>query len=593
MITEALFLLLFFFLFLSMFSVFISHTFLRVAMEGGREEAKGVEGFIYRFESSLFRLFPRMMMDMSWKQYGLAVILMHGVSFLFLFMLFRSQSFMGLGPEVSPLLALNIAISFVTNTNWQPYNSELTLNPVIMTVGIIPVMFISSATGVSIAFAMIRALTKTSSLGRIGNFFLDLIRSSLYVLLPLSLIGACLLTVGGVPSSLPQYKAIPGSSYVALEGPIAAFTAIELLGGNGGGFYTANVAHPLQNPSPLSHVFELFLMFLLPSSFIFALGRALKQPRFASLLFIGLSSIVIFSTLSVAFFESASAPINTQSLSLTDALLEGKEVRFGSFWSSFWAIAATATSCGASSVSFGSLQPLSVSLPLGLMQTGEVIFGGVGLGCVGIIFYMVLAAFTSGLMVGRTPEIFHKKIAIQEIILIVGFLAAPLILILGAVIFYVWEGAIFSEITSSPLRSVTEVIYAMTSCVSNNGSAIASLKLSHPSLLLITSLCMWLGRISFIIIALVFAGLLSQKKIISENSTTVHIDTILFISWFVLIIIGVGLLSYLPFIVMGPLFEQFHTLEIHDVQHRAYFLILPLSMKGKNSKRPCEMFANE
>ncbi len=507
------------------------------------------------------KVFSRIsIVDMTWRQYALSILIFHIVLFVGLYSLLRLSSFfIAEQPVISPPEAFNIAISFITNTNWQGYVPEEKMTGALVRYGIIPQMFLTPAISISVAWCFMRGLIHKDDQGRVGNFYLDMFRSTCFLLLPLALFSGAILAIGGVPqSSSNNANCIAFQNPRDFQAPIAAYTAIETLGSNGGGYFNSNCSHPLQNPTPWTHVFEIGLMLLIPASLLMAFGQYAGLQTFSNRIFLMFVSVfVIMLSLSIFSERLGTLYSGGSEASYLFVNMEGKECRIGSFWSLFWMIATTATSTGATALSLSSCMPLTMVIPLGLMQIGEVIFGGAGVGFLSLMLFSLLSVFTSGLMVGRTPEIFYKKITSKDMLLVLFILTVPLSLTLIPLGYISWNTTYLFSLSSTPMRSLTEVLYALASCANNNGSGITTIQTENVYFTLLLGCIMWLGRLLPLLGYLALAGNFVRKNRVCETAGTLKLESVSCIIWTGMIIIVIGLLSYLPSLVLGPVFEQF------------------------------------
>ena len=509
--------------------------------------------------------------EMTAKQYMANVLIFSAGGILLLVVLLLGQGDMPLNPNgVSGLslpLAVNTAVSFVTNTDWQAYSGERQLSYFSQAFGLTVQNFLSAGTGLAVCFAVLRGLARQ---GRetIGNFFVDLVRSILYVLLPFSIVLALLLVSLGVVQSLaPNVLALlaepQGTMLQQLipMGPAASQTAIQLLGSNGGGFFGANAAHPLVNPGPAANLLEMIVLLLLPAAVCFAFGRILGQPKQGRLLVLTLLAVLVLSMAGLYAAEQLSGPQYgaglVQDIAGQDALgnMEGKEVRFGIAGAAFWTSVTTATSNGALNAALESFTPLGTLLALLNMQLGSVIFGGIGSGLYSMLAFVLLTVFITGLLVGRTPEFLGKKIGPQEMKLAVVICLAPTAAILGGCAFAaVWPGISGSLAAAGP-HGFTELLYAYTSAGANNGSAMAGLQADHAVFHFSLALVMLIGRFVPLAAVLLLAGRLAQKPQAAASAGSLRTDTVLFGGLLLAVILLVGVLSFLPALALGPAAE--------------------------------------
>ncbi len=507
--------------------------------------------------------------EQSWVRYLVAMLLVQVISLLLTYLILRTQNHlplnpMGFGP-VAPDLALNTAISFATNTNWQSYSGEQTMSYLSQMLGLTLHNFLSAATGIALAVALVRAIA-SRRLTTIGNFYVDATRAILYVLLPISVVGALFLVSQGVVQSLASYPVahtLEGARQVIAIGPVASQEVIKDLGTNGGGFFNANSAHPFENPNGLTNQFEIFLELLLPFGLVAMFGRWVGNPRQALAIGGAMAVILIGATGIVAGAEQAGNPALSgvgvdQARTPTQAggNLEGKSVRFGPIYSAEFVVATTGTSTGAVDASHDSLTPIGGMVPMVLMQLGEVTPGGVGSGLYGMLMFAIIAVFVAGLMVGRTPEYLGKKIESREVRLAVLALLVGPAVILGLTALSVLLPAGRAGPLNPGPHGFSEILYAFSSTVGNNGSAFAGLSGNTRYYNLTLALAMWLGRFFFLIPLLALAGSLAGKRVVPAGPGTLATDTPLFSGLLVGVILIVGALTFFPALTLGPLLEH-------------------------------------
>ena len=515
-----------------------------------------VERFLYR----LFTVDPTA--EMSWKTYSLSLVLFNVIGIVTLFFLQLIQGLLPFNPQrfgaVRWDTALNTAISFGTNTNWQAYSGEQTMSYLTQMLGLTVQNFASAAIGIVVVIAVIRGFIRKSS-SAIGNFWVDLNRCVLYVLLPLVVILSLILVSQGVVQTLSSSitaKTLEGSKQVIAVGPLASQVAIKQIGTNGGGFFNANSAHPFENPTPLTDFLEVLGLLLIAAALPFTLGAMLKNRKqglaiFAAMMILYLAGLGLF-----AWTEMQGNPLLEKAGIASGINMEGKEARFGVVNSVIFAHSTTVTSCGAVNSMHDSMLPLSGLVLLFNMAIGEVIFGGVGTGLIGMLSYAILTMFLAGLMIGRTPEFMGKKLELFEMVMAVVIILTPaiLLLILSSVAISTRPG--LSSLGNTGPHGLSEIIYAFASASGNNGSAFAGLNANTIFYNLTTSLAMLVGRFSTIIPALAIAGSLTGKKIVPASVATFPTTSILFIIMLVSVIIVVGALTFFPVLTLGPLLEQ-------------------------------------
>lgn len=516
--------------------------------------------------------------EMDWKRYVLALLLFSAVGIVLLYALQRLQGFLPLNPQglgaVAPDSALNTAVSFVSNTNWQGYSGETTLSYLTQMLGLTVQNFASAAAGMAVLVAFIRGLARSSA-NTVGNFWVDLTRGVLYILLPLSLVLALALITQGVVQTFSPYLtttllqpvADAQGNVVAQQtlamGPAASQVAIKQLGANGGGFFGANSAHPFENPTPLSNFLEMLAILLLPAALCYTFGKMVGDMRQGWALLAAMLAIFVVLALAAYAAEAAGNPRltalgvdQTASALAPGGNMEGKELRFGVANSALWATATTAASNGSVNAMHDSFTPLGGLAPLVLMQLGEVVFGGVGSGLYGMLAFVVVAVFVAGLMVGRTPEYLGKKIEAFEIKMAALLILIMPVLVLGLTALAVVTDAGKASILNPGPHGFSEVLYAFTSMGNNNGSAFAGLAANTPFYNLLGALAMLIARFWLITATLALAGSLARKKRVPATAGTLPTHTPLFIGWLVVIVLVVGALNFLPALALGPIVER-------------------------------------
>lgn len=510
-------------------------------------------------ERGLLRLAgPRAGEDMGWRTYALAVLAFNAAGFVLLYAILRLQGLLPWNPEgigpMSPDLAFNTAVSFVTNTNWQAYSGEVQLSYFAQMLGLTVQNFVSAATGMAVAAAVIRGFAARGG-GRIGNFWTDLVRSVLYVLLPLAFVAALVLVSQGVVQSLAPYVAattLESATQVIPQGPAASQIAIKQLGTNGGGFFGVNSAHPFENPTVLSNMLQTLYILLIPVAFCFAYGEMVGDRRQGVAIFAAMGVMFVAGLAVVLWAEAQGNPL----LGVSGGNMEGKEVRFGETLSALWATATTAASNGSVNAMHDSFMPLSGLVLIVNMAIGEVIFGGVGAGLYGMLLYVVLAVFLAGLMVGRTPEYLGKKIEGREVTLaVLAFLSMPLgILAFGALTTVIPAGA--AAVQDAGPHGLSEILYAYASATGNNGSAFAGFGAAAPFHTTLQGIAMLLGRYAIIVPMLGIAGALALKTRAPATSGTFPTHGPLFVVLLVVTVVALGALTFFPALALGPLAEQ-------------------------------------
>jgi len=501
---------------------------------------------------------------MGWRGYAGALLALSAGHFLLLYAMLRLQAFMPFNPRgmegLSPWLAFNTAISFVTNTNWQAYSGETTLAYGTQMLGLTVHNFLSAATGIAAAAAVARAFA-AGGVERLGNFWADLVRVTLYVLIPLAVLLGLVLVGLGVPQTLADYadaETLEGARQAIALGPVAFQDAIKLLGTNGGGFFNANSAHPLENPSALSCILQMWALAAIPFALPLMFGRLVGDARQGWALFAVMAVLVIAATATCYAAEAAGNPLLAQlGVDPTGGNMEGKEVRFGIALSALFAVLTTGTSCGAVIAMHDSFTPLGGLVPLFLIQLGEVAPGGVGSGLYGILVFALLAVFVAGLMVGRTPEYLGKKIQAREIKLaMLAVLILPACILGGTAFSLVLPAATASLANAGP-HGLSEMLYAFTSAAGNNGSAFAGLSADTPWLNTTLGVAMLLGRYAFLVPVLAIAGSLGSKPKAAESAGTFPTHGPLFAGLLLGVILILGGLQFLPALSLGPLAEHF------------------------------------
>lgn len=532
-------------------------------------EKTPLDWLIRPLESVTYRILgvdPRR--EQTWAEYTLALLVFSLFGTLFTYALLRLQHVLPLNPvglpAPSPDLAFNTALSFATNTNWQSYAGESTMSYLSQMVALTFQNFISAAAGIAVAAALVRGITRHSAT-TLGNFWVDLVRVTYHLLLPLCLVFALFLVSQGMIQnfdSSTRVTTLEGASQVIAQGPMASQVAIKMLGTNGGGFMNANAAHPFENPTPLTNFLQILSILAIASGFTFYLGRMAKNKAHGWTVWAAMMVLLIAGVLACAHFEAAGNPIHQGlGVSSADGNMEGKEVRFGIFNSALFATVTTAASCGAVNAMHDSFTPLGGFVPLLMMQLGEVVFGGVGAGLYGMLVFVILAVFIAGLMVGRTPEYLGKKIQAREVKLAMLALLVPTMGILG---FTAW--ACVSEwglagLNNKGPHGFSEILYAYTSAVANNGSAFAGLNANTPWYNFTLGVAMFLGRFFVIVPVMAIAGSMAGKKVSSPGPGTLSVQGATFTLLLIGTILLIGALGFLPALALGPLVEHFLMLE--------------------------------
>ena len=496
--------------------------------------------------------------EMNWKTYAFALLLFNLLGFFAVYALQRVQGFLPLNPQnlgpVAPDLAFNTAVSFASNTNWQSYGGETTLSYFTQMFGLTVQNFLSAATGMAVLISFIRGLVRHTT-QIIGNFWVDMTRSVLYILLPLSLVLALALVSQGVVQTFHPYQATE-SQTLAL-GPAASQVAIKQLGTNGGGFFGVNSAHPFENPTPFSNFLEMLSILLIPAALTYTFGKMTNDAR-QGWAILAVMTLVFVACLGLTYWSEQSGNPLLARLGIDQSAgnMEGKEVRFGVPNSALWAVATTAASNGSVNSMHASFTPLGGLFPMLLMQLGEVIFGGVGSGLYGMLVFVVIAVFVAGLMVGRTPEYLGKKIEVFEMKMAALVILIPVVVVLigtaAAVVSLSGEAAVLNP----GAHGFSEVLYAFSSAGNNNGSGFAGLATNNLFYNILLGTAMLIARYWLIIPVLAIAGSLAGKKKVPQGAGTLPTHTPLFIGWLTMIVIVVGALSFLPALALGPIVEQ-------------------------------------
>jgi K+-transporting ATPase ATPase A chain len=511
---------------------------------------------------ALARTHPRS--EQNWLSYTLAMLVFNGAGFLFLYALMRLQHALPLDPQgftaVEPGLAFNTAISFVTNTNWQSYAGETTMGHFVQMAGLTVQNFLSAATGIALAIAVTRAFARSGA-SEIGNFWVDVTRATLYVLLPLAIFVAILYAASGVPQTLAANVpaiTLEGAKQTIALGPVASQEAIKQLGTNGGGFFNANAAHPFENPNAWSNILSIWSMLLIPTAMTFTFGRMVGDRRQGFTLLAVMGVLLIIGTAVVYAAETAGNPLlTTAGVDPSSGNLEGKEIRFGQALTALYVAATTGLSCGAVNAMHDSLTPLGGIVPLFMIELGEILPGGVGSGLYGMIVMALLAVFVAGLMVGRTPEYLGKKIEAREMKLaMLALLVLPFCILGLTAIAAVLPTALVSLANSGP-HGLTEILYAYSSATGNNGSAFAGLNANTPWFNTTLGLAMMFGRFAYVIPVMAIAGSIAVKTKTVASVGSFPTDGALFCGLLTGVILILGGLLYFPALALGPIVEHF------------------------------------
>ncbi len=509
--------------------------------------------------------------EQNWKEYALSLFLFSLFGILAVYGLQTLQHLLPLNTRglrgVPPALAFNTAVSFVTNTNWQAYGGETTMSYLVQMAGLAWQNFVSAGAGIAVAFAMARGLTRKvrgAGAATIGNFWVDLARSVIYVLLPLSALGCLFLVSQGVIQNIHPYREITtleGARQTIAMGPVASQEIIKELGTNGGGFFNANSAHPFENPTPLTNFIEMVLILLIPAGLTSAYGRMTGKRREGWVIFWAMALLFMAGTAVCYLAESRPNPaLAGLSLDNSAGNMEGKEVRFGTSGSALFAAITTAASCGAVNSMHDSYTPLGGLVPLANIMLGEVVFGGVGAGLYGMLIYAILAVFIAGLMVGRTPEYLGKKIEAREMQYVTAYILIFPVIVLITAAWSAIEPYGAGSVTSGGPHGLSQVLYAAASAGGNNGSAFAGLNANTPWWNIVLGLAMLAGRFLMILPVLAIGGSMAAKKDIPPGPGTFPTDGFLFVVLLVGAVIVVGALTFFPALCLGPVVEYFISL---------------------------------
>jgi len=565
-----------------------------------------IRGWIGRIERLIYRAAGiNVSEDMPWTRYAVALLLFNALGALAVYLLQRVQIWLPLNPQhlanVSADSAFDTAVSFATNTNWQGYAGESTMSYLTQMLALSVQNFLSAASGIAVAFALIRGFARRSAQG-IGNFWVDLTRGTLYVLLPLSICLAAFFMSQGVIQNFDSYKTATTLESLTYDnpkldasgaplkdasgapltekatthtqtlsmGPVASQEAIKMLGTNGGGFFNANSAHPYENPTPLSNFAQMLAMFLIPTALCFVFGKVVGDTRQGWAILSAMTIIFVVMAAVAISAEQQGNPIfpqlgvdQTHTALQSGGNMEGKETRFGIVASALFTTITTAASCGAVNAAHDSLTPLGGLVPMWLMQLGEVVFGGVGAGLYGMLIFAIMAVFIAGLMIGRTPEYIGKKIQSFEMkMTAIVILVTPFLALVGTAVAVTLEQGKLG-ISNPGAHGFSEVLYALSSASNNNGSAFAGLSANTPFYNSLLALVMWLGRFAFIVPVLAIAGSLAKKPRIEVTAGTLPTHGALFVALLVGTVILVGALTYVPALALGPVIEQLQMIATH------------------------------
>jgi len=495
--------------------------------------------------------------ETNWKSYTFCLLMFNFVGFVFVLLLQLFQAQLPLNPENLPNVswhsAFNTSVSFMTNTNWQGYSGETTLSYFVQMIGLTVQNFVSAATGIAVLLALVRGLARKTT-DQLGNFWTDLTRSTIYILLPLSILFAVVLVGQGVVQNFKTYESfhtLQGVQQIIPMGPAASQIAIKQLGTNGGGFFNANSAHPFENPTPFSNFLEMLFILLIPAALTFTYGKMVGSARQGWAIFTAMMILFIIGLSISLYAEYSSNPIFGKL-----PLMEGKETRLGITNSVLWSTATSAASNGSVNAMHDSLSPLSGMVAMINIMLGEIIFGGVGAGLYGMVIFVIITVFIAGMMVGRTPEYLGKKIQKFEIQMAIIAVLAPNIVIL---LFAAWASVSspgLSGLNNAGPHGLSEILYAYASAAGNNGSAFAGLNANTVFYNLTIGIGMLIGRFGIIIPVMAIAGSMAQKKITPSSSGTFHTDNWLFIGLLIAVILIVGGLTHFPALSLGPIVEH-------------------------------------
>lgn len=520
-----------------------------------------------RTERLLWQLTGSGAAAMRWQHYLLALLLFNAVGFVVLLAILMLQGALPLNPQQMPGLswdlAFNTAVSFVTNTNWQAYGGESSLSYFSQMAGLTVQNFLSAATGIAVAFALMRGFANRS-LATLGNAWRDLTRITLYVLLPLSLVIALFYVSQGTIQSFAAYHTLTtleGAQQTLPLGPVASQEAIKMLGTNGGGFFNANSAHPFENPTALTNFVQMLSIFLIPAALCFTFGQHLNDRRQGHMLLWSMSILFVLAASAVIWAEVRGNP-HFLALGADSALnMEGKETRFGILNSGLFAVITTAASCGAVNAMHDSFTALGGMVPMWLMQLGEVVFGGVGAGLYGMLLFVLLAVFIAGLMIGRTPEYRGKKIDVWEMkMTALAILVTPALVLLGTALALMTDAG-RAAMANPGIHGFSEILYAVSSAANNNGSAFAGLSANTPFWNLLLGVCMLAGRFGIIIPVMAIAGSLAAKNVQPAGNGTLPTHGPLFIGLLTGTVLLVGALTFIPALALGPVAEHLQLIQ--------------------------------
>jgi potassium-transporting ATPase potassium-binding subunit len=536
--------------------------FLKRIAEGERHVLSPVLGWLERGFYRMAGVDPKK--EQSWLTYAVAMLVFKGAGFVLLYVVLRLQTLLPLNPAgqgaITPDLAFNTAASFLTNTNWQSYGGETTMSFFSQMFGLTVQNFLSAAAGIAVALAVIRGFARRTT-KTIGNFWADLTRITLYVLLPISVVGALVCVWQGIPQTFTgtvEATTLEGAKQIIALGPVASQEVIKILGTNGGGFFNVNSAHPFENPTVLINMLQCIAIFALGGALTNTFGRMVRDERQGWAIFAAMALLFVVGVGILYWSESHANPaIAAMGVDPSLGNMEGKEVRFGIAQTSIFATATTDTSCGAVDSMHESFLPLGGGVPLVNMMLGEVIFGGVGSGLYGFLLFAIVAVFVAGLMVGRTPEYLGKKIEAREVKLtMLAILVLPLIMLGFTALAVVLPGPL-SALSAAGPHGFTEALYAYVEGAANNGSAFAGISANTPYWNTTLGIDMLIGRFFVMVPALAIAGAMAAKKTVPPSAGTFPTTGLLFIGLVIGVIVIVGGLTFFPAVALGPIVEHF------------------------------------
>jgi len=504
--------------------------------------------------------------EMNWKQYGIAMLIFSLVSTIALYAIQRLQFYLPGNPQnfaaPSEHLSFNTAVSFVTNTNWQSYAGESTMSYFTQMAGLTVQNFKSAAVGMALAAVLIRGISRFET-DKLGNFWKDTVRGTLYVLLPISFVAALFFVSQGVVQNFKAYdivETLDGATQTIAQGPVASQLAIKMLGTNGGGFFNANSAHPFENPTPFSNFIQMLLILVIPAGFTYMLGRMVKSQGHGWAVYAAMMSLLILGVATLYWAESRGDPLYPTNVdqAAVGGNFEGKEIRFGIANSALFATVTTDASCGAVNSMHDSFTPLGGLVPMVNIQLGEIIFGGVGAGMYGILVMIILTVFIAGLMVGRTPEYLGKKIEAYDVQMAMLYvLIFPLIILVFSAVSALLPDLGLSSLNNNAAHGLSEIIYAFTSATGNNGSAFAGLNANTPWWDTTLGVAMLMGRFLMIVPVLAIAGNLARKKLVPPSLGTFPVNTSLFALLLISVVLILGALTFFPVLSLSPILEHF------------------------------------